>query len=358
VSQTVKETSGGFKSMLSNALSFVSGQVVFQAVGEAIGFLKNQTVDAIREAIAHQQVLAQTVQVLKSTKDASGETSTSLAALAESLSQLTPDSEDAIEQVENLELTFTNIGKSVFPQATQAILDVSQSMGQDLKSSAIQVGKALGDPLTGMTALQRIGVTFTDTEKQQIKTMMAHNDIIGAQKIILHELTTEFGGSAEAAGKTLGGALDILKNKFEDLKIKVGTAVLPILANLVGLVSNDILPAFDHLGDVFHYVGNVIRSVNFTGLAQAWNDVRGAVGQLLSPLSQLGGLFRNVGTDADPIADTITRLVHGGLNILTPLLHGAADAIRGIGQAFSGSGATGFLTSLRDGFQQVGAIVG
>lgn len=356
--QAVEKTSGGFKSMLGNALSFAAGQAIFNLVGGAIGFLKDQTVDAIRAAIDHQQIMTQTVQALKSTKDASGETAGAIGNLAESLSQVTPFSEDAIQQTENLELTFTNIGKSVFPQATQAILDVSQAMHQDLQSSAIQVGKALGDPLTGMTALQRIGVTFTAQEKEQIKTMMAHNDVIGAQKIILHELSTEFGGSAEAAGKTFGGALDILKNKLEDVKIKVGTAVLPILSDLVSFVSNNIFPVFDKIGGLFQYVGNIIHSINLAPFRQAWDALSGAVSQLFSPLSQVGGLFKTVGTDADPIANIIGNIVRGGLDVLTGLLRGAADAIRGLGQAFSGSGIAGFLSSLYQGFQQAQQIVG
>src|SRR5258707_3022790 len=152
--------------------------------------------------------------------------------MADALSQTTDFSHDTIQGGENLLLTFTNIGKGVFPQATQSILDVSQAMGQDLKSSAIQVGKALGDPLTGMTALQRIGVTFSATEKEQIKTMMAHHDVIGAQKVILKELGTEFGGSAQAAGKTFGGMMKGLSNTMEDVKIKIGTAVMPLLTRL------------------------------------------------------------------------------------------------------------------------------
>src|SRR5258708_35844933 len=100
-------------------------------------------------------------------------------------------------------------------------------MGQDLKSSAIQVGKALGDPTTGMTALQRIGVTFSAQEKATVKEMMAHNNIIGAQKVILKELSTEFCGSAQAAGKTFGGMMKELSNTMEAVTIKIATAIMP-----------------------------------------------------------------------------------------------------------------------------------
>lgn len=244
VDKKVKESEGGFKEFLKHSLEMAGVFKAFEMAGEGVNFLKEQFVDSIKSAIDHQQIMAQTNQVLKSTRDVSGMTGESLDNLATAFSKTTKFSADTVQGGENLLLTFTNIGKSVFPQATQAILDVSQAMGQDLKESAIQVGKALGDPLTGMTALQRIGVTFSKDEKDQIKTMMAHNDIIGAQKIILHELATEFGGSATAAGKTFGGQLDILKNQFEEIKIKIGTALLPVLSDLLNKYVNPLVIRF------------------------------------------------------------------------------------------------------------------
>ena len=218
---------------LKNALSTAGGFALFAGVGAGIGFAKDQISSILDLTKEYQLTQAQTNQVLKSTHDVSGMTAESLDKLAQAYGRTTQFSADTVQGGENLLLTFTNIGKKVFPQATQAILDVSQAMGQDLKSSAIQVGKALGDPLTGMTALQRIGVTFSAQEKEQIKTMMAHNDIIGAQKVILHELSTEFGGSATAAGKTFSGQMAILKNQFDDIKIKIGSALLPVLSDLM-----------------------------------------------------------------------------------------------------------------------------
>src|SRR5258708_5232286 len=227
-----KEAGFGFGEMIKHALAFAAVDEGLATIGGALGFLKEQTLDVICVTEKHPFVAAQTVQVLKSTKDVSGETTASMHGMADALSQTTVFSHDTVQGGETLLLTFTNIGKSVFPEATQSILDVSQAMGQDLKSSAIQVGKALGDPTTGMTALQRIGVTFSAQEKATVKEMMAHNNIIGAQKVILKELSTEFGGSAQAAGKTFGGMMKELSNTMEDVKIKIGTAVMPLLIRL------------------------------------------------------------------------------------------------------------------------------
>jgi phage-related protein len=261
MTEATKETQGGFKSMLGGAMSFLGGMAAFALASSAVSFLKDQVSSLIEVTLAHQQIAAQMNQVLRSTHDVSGMTATALDDLASSFSKTTMFSADTVQSGENLLLTFTNIGKSVFPQATQAILDVSQAMGQDLKSSAIQVGKALGDPLKGMSALQRIGVTFSQTEKDQIKTMMAHNDIIGAQKIILKELATEFGGSATAAGKTFSGQMAIMGHQTEDLKIKIGSALLPIVTQLLGKIT-PLVGAFVDWATSSHAVSDIIAAFN------------------------------------------------------------------------------------------------
>lgn len=255
MSSAVEETSTGFKGMLGNALSFAAGQFVFNAVGQAVGFLKDQFVSVFQDAMDAQAAMAQTVQVLKSTHDASGLTAQSVVDLADKMSRLTLFNKDTTESAENMLLTFTNIGKNVFPLATQTVLDMSQALGQDTKSSAIQLGKALNDPIQGISALQRVGVTFTDSQKNLIKSLVDSGNVAGAQKVILAELQKEFGGSAEAAGKTFPGQLQILGQSFDDIKEKIGQALLPMLQNLTGWVQANAVPAFDRFSDWFTKTG-------------------------------------------------------------------------------------------------------
>jgi hypothetical protein len=103
-------------------------------------------------------------------------------------------------------------------------------MGKDLNSSAILVGKALNDPVKGATALSRAGVQLTQGQKDQIEAFVESGRVLEAQKIILGELTTQFGGSAEAAGKTLPGQLNILKQTFNNLAGEIAAKFLPGLA--------------------------------------------------------------------------------------------------------------------------------
>jgi phage-related protein len=241
----IKETGGGMLDFVSKiGMSAMSAQMVWGTIKNGIGSL----MDAAK---ADQDVMAETANRIKSTGGAAGMSSTSIRDLAQSLSGVTDFSTDATQSAENLLLSFTNIGKNVFPDATKAALDLSQGTGQDLKSSVMQLGKALNDPIAGISALARVGVSFDDQEKQQIKTMMAHNDVAGAQKVILAELSKEFGGSAEAAGKTFAGALDILNNKFQDFKGKMANIALPAVQAFANFIANDLSPDLDKFGDWF-----------------------------------------------------------------------------------------------------------
>src|SRR6185503_5795133 len=103
-----------------------------------------------------------------------------------------------IQGGENLLLTFTNIGEDVFPSAVKAMNDMAVAMAEgdvsavDLKGSAIQLGKALNDPVKGITALTRVGVTFSDQQKKQIKDFVEQGRVADAQRVILAELEKEF----------------------------------------------------------------------------------------------------------------------------------------------------------------------
>jgi hypothetical protein len=195
------------------------------------------------ELMAGQAVAAQTEAVLKSTGGAANVTAAGLDRMALSMLKKTGVDDEAIKTGANLLLTFTNIrnetgkGNRIFDQTTQTMLDMSTALGQDAKQSAIQLGKALNDPIRGVTALQRVGVTFTAAQKEQIKALVESGNVMGAQKLVLAELNKEFGGSAEAAGKTLAGQLNVAKESFSNLMAEIVGAVLPAFEEFVGMAT-------------------------------------------------------------------------------------------------------------------------
>lgn len=171
----------------------------------------------IKNTIAQEKAVSQLEATLKSTGRYTPELSAKLQKFASELQNVTTYGDEAVIPAQALLLTFTQIGGSVFTRAQRAILDVATAMGTDLKTATLQVGKALNDPILGMTALSRSGIQFTDAQKDIVKQLVDTGKMAEAQGVILKELETQFGGSAEAARDTFGGSLEALQNAFGDL---------------------------------------------------------------------------------------------------------------------------------------------
>lgn len=227
---------------ISGALTAFTG---YQVVGDVLGFVKDQLIDVMQAGMDQQKIDAQTAAVIKSTGGAAHLTANQIGDMADSLARLTGVSDDEIQSAENILLTFKAIGQKTFPDATKAVLDMSVALHQDLQQSSILVGKALQDPIMGVTALRRVGVQLSQSQVDLVKHFVTTGQTAKAQAVIIGELTSEFGGSAEAAGKTLPGQLAILNVKFDMMKEKIGLAVIPILQSLV---EKYLMPAADWLG--------------------------------------------------------------------------------------------------------------
>ncbi len=200
---------------------------------------------SVKAANEAQQVQAQLGAVLKSTGGIAGITADMAIKLSKALQSQTTYGDEAILSAENLLLTFTNISKDIFPNATKIILDMSTALGQDLKSSAIQVGKALQDPVLGVTALRRVGVNFNEAQTEVIKKLVETGQSAKAQALIMKELATEFGGSASAGADTFGFKMAQLKNRINDVQEEIGNALLPTLNKIVDAVG----PIINKVGD-------------------------------------------------------------------------------------------------------------
>lgn len=188
---------------IGNIAAAIAGGAVYKAV--------------ISATIEQERVTAQLEQTLRSTGGAAGLTRDGLLEMASAMQQVTTYGDEAVIPAQSLLLTFTKIGREVFPRALETVLDMSTALGQDLKSSAVQLGKALNDPIQGVSALSKVGVQFTEQQKEQIAALVESGQVMDAQKIILAELETQMGGSARAARDTFGGSIDALKNAFGDL---------------------------------------------------------------------------------------------------------------------------------------------
>ena len=237
----------GAKSKASTA-AMAAGikKVQVAAVLAAAGILTvaASTARFISGTVELEKVQAQLGAAILSTGGAANRSQSQLNQFASELQGVTNFGDEAINAMQGVLLTFTQIEGVNFDAATTATLDLATAMGTDMKSAALQVGKALNDPVLGMTALSRSGIQFTEAQKDVVKAMVATNDIAGAQAIILKELETQFGGSAEAARNTLGGALTSLRNAWGDLFEVTGPAANSLRLAVEGLIGTITDPRF------------------------------------------------------------------------------------------------------------------
>ncbi len=171
----------------------------------------------IESTKTQQAAVKQLEQGLASTGNVVGRSLEELTTKAQELQSASTFGDEEIIGAMSQLVTFTNITGEAFDRTTQAVLDLSTRMDQDLKSSVLQLGKALNDPVANLGALGRAGIQFSDAQKDTIKALAETNRLAEAQDIILKELERQFGGSAAAARDTLAGALASLNNAFGDL---------------------------------------------------------------------------------------------------------------------------------------------
>ena len=202
-------------------------RVLKSAAGAMVAFLGiRQLVRGTKEILAaHAEQMASERKLetaLKATGHAAGFTAEQLKEYAAGLQQTTIFGDEAIITGMSLMATFKNIKGDYFKAATILAQDMSYAMGTDLKSSIIQVGKAMNDPIKGVGALSRVGVQFTEQQKEQIKTLVESGQVAKAQKIILRELAGQFGGQSTDAVSTFSGQVKQLGNSWGDAKESMG----------------------------------------------------------------------------------------------------------------------------------------
>lgn len=168
----------------------------------------------ITETINAEKQQAQLSAMLKSTAEAAGWSQERLNGMAASLSKSSVFSSGEITQAQTQLLTYSNVVGQQFPQAMQAVVDMSSRMGTSVTSSAETIGQALNSPSEGLKALADKGVQFTDQQKEMVAQLEATGQVGAAQAVILDALQTSYGGAAVAARDTLGGALEALQNSF------------------------------------------------------------------------------------------------------------------------------------------------
>jgi hypothetical protein len=152
-----------------------------------------------------------------------------------------------------------------------------------------QLGKALEDPVTGINAMTRSGVSFTDQQKEMIKSLAESGDLLGAQTIILDELAGQYGGVARAEAEGFAGAQDTLAQSLQELRIAVG----------------QFAGSGQMLVNWYNKASEVVQE--FTAII--------ASGQINYYLQLIGHEFTELGKDIEHLFNILWPMIEGGVNM-------------------------------------------
>ena len=216
-------------------------------IGVSAGYMASRFVSAAYES---QKVMKQTEAIIKATGEAAGMTAKEVGNLATTLSNKTGIDDEQIQTSLNMLLTFKKVrneagkGNDVFNRAAGLMLDLGSVFGST-DSAAMQLGKALSDPVKGISALRRAGIDFTESQKEQIKSLAESGKTLEAQKIILAEVESQVGGTAAASAT----AMDRMKVAIGNTEEALGTLLLPAVEGFANLMTSKVLPAVQSFTD-------------------------------------------------------------------------------------------------------------
>ena len=247
-----------------------------------------------------------------------------VSAYAEELEKVLAVDADVIKRTQTKLATFKNLTATVdeaggaFDRATLAALDLAAAGFGSAETNAVQLGKALQDPIKGITALARAGVTFTETEKDKIKALVESGDLLEAQNMILGAIETQVGGTAEETRSGFAAmqlAIARVSDVFGEFMLPILDAVIPkleqfadwaernpekmktialaiagvsaaIVAMNVALATNPIVLLAGAIAGLA-----IIIAMNWPAVKQFFINLRNEIDKTLGPLDELVGLF-------------------------------------------------------------------
>jgi len=296
--------------------------------------------------------------------------------LASDLGEQTLFNEEDFNKGFGLFTSFGNIAVEQYERVALAAADVAQQSGTDVSSALMQMAKAINAPSQGLTALNRAGVQFNDTQKEMIKSMEEAGNVAGAQEIIFKEIEKNYEGVAVAAAQGFLGKMDSLGEKFVDVFKALGplleaglTPLVDLLTATADILGNQIIPIFNSLPGPFKTVVGLVTTLGVgllalvpvlgiitPGLVQLGavlgglkigamlTGLVGTIGSLIGALTGSGGLLAAIAAVFTGPVGWVALLVAGGVAIYA-FRDQIGDALKAIG---------GFFI---DGFKAIGEVI-
>lgn len=211
------------------------GVLAFTSLAYAASRFTISAVKAAEEAEAIDRKLVNQARNIKTLGDNYKAVSDRLIALAEVQQKLIGVDDDLIKSTQTLLLTFPDLAKTAdkaggaFDRATIAAFNLAELGIGTAETNAIQLGKALEDPVKGLTSLTRSGITFSKAQKEQIKNWANSGQKAKAYSYILGVIETQT-ADAGVVGVT---ATQKLSTAWDNLQEVFGSKLLPKLTPII-----------------------------------------------------------------------------------------------------------------------------
>ena len=234
---------GGIQNLAGKLLGLggiVAGAFAVRAIVD-FGRESIEAAQAVEVANKRLEAVAKATQVFGAE---TGKVTDRLIEFAEAQEMVIATDGEVIKGVQAQLLSFKKLSESagevggVFDRVTKAAFDMAAAGFGSAESNAIALGKAFEDPIRGLTALRRSGTVFTEEQQNLIRTLVESGDLLGAQTIILEELETQYGGTAEATATWS----DRLQLAFDNVKEAAGESLLPVFERFAQYLVEDVLP--------------------------------------------------------------------------------------------------------------------
>lgn len=207
----VRKSNDAFRAISNLFATFVS-------VGSIIKFFRDLT----SATIEHEQASLRLNAVLRATGNQVGLTAMQIETLSQGMARRSMFSSEQIMEAAGTLASFRTIVGDTFTEALQRSADLAALWHTDVTSAALQLGRALGEPTTGMMALSRSGVAFSSVERKNIQEMAEHGRMAEAQAAILLKVKERTDGLAAAMAVGLAGGMKQARTAYNDFLASLG----------------------------------------------------------------------------------------------------------------------------------------
>ena len=250
--QAIDGPLGGISSRITAITGLANGgAIAFAGLAASVVGFSFALTSGVQELDKLNIGLAKSEALIRATGGAAGFTALQLQDQAQALAQATLASVEGVQKAQGILQTYNRVSAGTFTEAITLAQDLAAVYGGDVATQTTLIGKALQDPIKGITALNRVGVTFTGTQREQIDLFIKGGDAAKAQGIILANLASQVGGAGSAVSdESLAGALDFTGQLYDNFVAKLADSS-GTYSGVVGLVNklNDALIVNGQLAD-------------------------------------------------------------------------------------------------------------